>query len=66
VIAVVLAITVVASVLKARRNPEARAHAGPLRDTRDRPQPRNRGRRPARKLGVVGVSPCVSGYARGS
>ena len=36
VIVVVLAITVVASLLKARRDPEARAHPGSLRDTRDR------------------------------
>jgi tellurite resistance protein TerC len=36
VIAGVLAITVIASVLKARRDPEARAHPGSLRDTRER------------------------------
>ena len=36
VIVVVLAITVVASLLKARRDPAARAHPGSLRDTRDR------------------------------
>jgi len=36
VIVVVLAITVVASLLKSRRDPAARAHAGSLRDTRDR------------------------------
>ena len=36
VIVVVLAITVVASLLKSRRDPEARAHPGSLRDTRDR------------------------------
>ena len=36
VITVVLAITVVASVLKARRDPLARAHPGSLRDTRER------------------------------
>ena len=36
VITVVLVITVIASVLKARRDPEARAHPGSLRDTRDR------------------------------
>src|SRR4051812_9093371 len=35
VIVVVLVITVVASLLKSRRDPEARAHAGTLRDTRD-------------------------------
>ena len=35
VIVVVLAITVVASLRKSRRDPEARAHAGSLRDTRD-------------------------------
>ena len=34
VIVVVLVITVVASLLKSRRDPEARAHAGSLRDTR--------------------------------
>jgi tellurite resistance protein TerC len=40
VIVVVLAITVVASLLKSRRDPEARAHAGSLRDTRaDRRRP---------------------------
>ena len=33
VILVILTITVVASLLKARRDPEARAHAGSLRDT---------------------------------
>jgi hypothetical protein len=32
---VVLVITVVASLQKSRRDPEARAHAGSLRDTRD-------------------------------
>jgi tellurite resistance protein TerC len=42
VIIVVLAVTVVASLLKSRRDPEARAHAGSLRDTRDdRRQPRD-------------------------
>jgi tellurite resistance protein TerC len=42
VIVVVLAITVVASLLKSRRDPDARAHAGSLRDTRDdRLQPRD-------------------------
>jgi tellurite resistance protein TerC len=35
VITVVLAITVIASLLKARRDPEARAHPGSLRDTRE-------------------------------
>jgi TerC family integral membrane protein len=35
VIVGVLAVTVVASVLKARRDPDVRAHAGSLRDTRD-------------------------------
>ena len=35
VIIVVLVITVAASLLKSRRDPEARAHAGTLRDTRD-------------------------------
>jgi tellurite resistance protein TerC len=35
VIAVVLAVTVVASMLRARRDPDARAHAGSLRATRD-------------------------------
>jgi tellurite resistance protein TerC len=41
VIVVVLAVTVVASLLKARRDPGARAHAGSLRDTREH----DRGRR---------------------
>jgi tellurite resistance protein TerC len=42
VISVVLAVTVVASLLKARRDPDARAHAGSLRDTReDRRRPRS-------------------------
>jgi tellurite resistance protein TerC len=42
VIIMVLAITVVASLLKSRRDPEARAHAGTLRDTRDdRRKPRD-------------------------
>jgi tellurite resistance protein TerC len=46
VIVLVLAITVMASLLKSRRDPEARAHAGALRDTRDeRRQPRDRGGR---------------------
>lgn len=36
VIAVVLVVTVVASVLKARADPLARAHPGSLRDTRKR------------------------------
>jgi len=40
VITVVLTITVVASVLKARRDPLARAHAGSLRDRRDTPAER--------------------------
>jgi tellurite resistance protein TerC len=35
VIVLVLVITVLASLLKSRRDPEARAHAGSLRDTRD-------------------------------
>ena len=35
VIVAVLAITVVASLVKARRDPDSRAHAGSLRDTRD-------------------------------
>jgi tellurite resistance protein TerC len=35
-IVVILAVTVVASLLKARRDPGARAHAGSLRDTRPR------------------------------
>src|SRR4051794_22245861 len=38
VIVVVLAIPVVASLRKSRRDPEARAHAGSLRDTRDDPR----------------------------
>jgi tellurite resistance protein TerC len=42
VIIAALAITVVASLLKARRDPDARAHTGSLRDTRkDRRQPHN-------------------------
>jgi tellurite resistance protein TerC len=42
VIIVVLVITVLASLLKSRRYPEARAHAGSLRETRDdRRQPRD-------------------------
>jgi tellurite resistance protein TerC len=42
VIVVVLAITVIASLLKSRRDPEARAHAGSLRDTRnEHGQPRS-------------------------
>jgi tellurite resistance protein TerC len=42
VIVVVLAITVVASLRRSRRDPEARAHAGSLRDTRDdRSHPRD-------------------------
>src|SRR3954467_13644275 len=35
VIVVVLVVTVVASLLRARRDPDARAHAGSLRDTRE-------------------------------
>jgi tellurite resistance protein TerC len=35
VILIVLALTVIASMLKSRRDPDARAHAGSLRDTRD-------------------------------
>ena len=35
-ITVVLAVTIIASVLKARRDPQARAHPGSLRDTRER------------------------------
>jgi tellurite resistance protein TerC len=35
VIAVVLTVTTVASVIKVRRDPEARAHAGSIRDTSD-------------------------------
>ncbi len=44
VVAGVLGITIVASLLKARRDPSARAHAGSLRDTRadERPQPQSR------------------------
>ena len=46
VIVVVLAITVMASLVKSRRDPQARAHAGSLRDTRDeRRQPGDRGER---------------------
>jgi tellurite resistance protein TerC len=42
VIVVILAITTIASIIKARRDPEARAHAGSLRDhpAEDRPTPR--------------------------
>jgi tellurite resistance protein TerC len=40
VIVAVLVITVVASLLKSRRDPEARAHAGSLRDNRDDRRPR--------------------------
>ena len=40
VILVVLAVTVVASLLKSRRDPDARAHAGSLRDTGDDPRRR--------------------------
>jgi tellurite resistance protein TerC len=35
VILIVLAVTIVASLLKARRDPDARAHAGSLRATGD-------------------------------
>jgi tellurite resistance protein TerC len=35
VIVVILAVTVIASLLKSRRDPDARAHAGSLRDTRE-------------------------------
>jgi tellurite resistance protein TerC len=35
VIAVVLTVTTVASIVKVRRDPEARAHAGSLRDRKD-------------------------------
>jgi tellurite resistance protein TerC len=38
VILVVLAITIVASPLKARRDPDARAHAGSLRAPNDDPR----------------------------
>jgi tellurite resistance protein TerC len=38
VILIVLAITVVASLLKARRDPDARAHAGSLRAHSDDPR----------------------------
>jgi predicted tellurium resistance membrane protein TerC len=36
VVVVVLAVTIVASLLKARRDPGARAHAGSLRESRQR------------------------------
>ena len=36
VIAVVLLVTTVASIIKSRRDPEARAHAGTLRDPKHR------------------------------
>lgn len=36
VITIVLAITIIASLLKSRRDPQARAHAGSLRDTSER------------------------------
>jgi tellurite resistance protein TerC len=39
VILVVLTVTVVASLLKARRDPDARAHAGSLRESRENRQP---------------------------
>jgi tellurite resistance protein TerC len=42
VILVVLAVTVVASVLKARSDPSVRAHAGSLRDTREEDRRRRR------------------------
>ena len=42
VIFVVLAITVVASMLKSRRTPEARAHAGTLREPREAREARRR------------------------
>jgi tellurite resistance protein TerC len=42
VILIVLVVTVLASLLKARRAPDARAHAGSLRDTRDDPGHRER------------------------
>src|SRR5215212_575146 len=46
VIVAVLAVTVVASIIESRRDPEARAHAGSLRDTRDeRRQSHDRGGR---------------------
>ena len=38
VILVILAVTVAASLVKSRRDPDARAHAGSLRDTRERPR----------------------------
>ena len=38
-IAIVLAITTVASLIKVRRDPSARAHAGSLRDQGERPRP---------------------------
>jgi tellurite resistance protein TerC len=40
VIVVILTVTVVASLLKARRDPDARAHAGSLRDHPERPDAR--------------------------
>ena len=44
-ITIVLAITIIASLLKARRDPQARAHAGSLRDTSEREaRPTARGR----------------------
>jgi len=42
VIFIVLAVTVVASLLKSRRNPEARAHAGTLREPREAREARRR------------------------
>ena len=51
VIVVVLAVTVVASLLKARRDPGARAHAGSLRDTREARRRRaDHGRRGRRRM----------------
>jgi tellurite resistance protein TerC len=41
VVVVVLAATIVASLLKARRDPAARAHAGSLRERRERRDPRS-------------------------
>ena len=41
VVLVVLVVTVVASLLKARRDPDARAHAGSLRDRRQDRDERN-------------------------
>jgi predicted tellurium resistance membrane protein TerC len=41
VIVAVLAVTIVASLLKARRDPGARAHAGSLRESRERRDAQN-------------------------